>query len=81
MPAQDLHSSRCASLGFWPGSELLGGVGDFRGNLRVAVRGKMDVVSGGDLFKTGESIFLSVRSVPDAVHNVDDFEVGDASAV
>ena len=41
----------------------------------------MDVVSGGDLFKTGESIFISVRSVPDAVHDVDDFEVGDTIAM
>ena len=62
-------------MGFWPGGELLGGVGDFRGNLRVTVRGQMDIVAGGDLFETGESIFLSFRSVPDAVHDVDDFEV------
>ena len=41
----------------------------------------MDVVAGGDLFETGESIFLSVRSVPDAVHDVDDLEVGDAVVV
>ena len=81
VPAQDLHSSRCASLGFWPGSELLGGVNDFRGNLRVAVGGEMDVVASGDPFETGQSVFLSVRSVSDAVHDVDDFEVSDAVVV
>ena len=41
----------------------------------------MDIVAGSDLLETGESVLFSVRPVSDAVQDVDDFEVGDASAV
>ena len=41
----------------------------------------MDIIALSVLLEAGEPVFLRVRSFSDAVHDVDDLEVGDACAV
>ena len=81
VPAEDLHPSRRASLDSRSCCQLLGGVENSSGNPCVAFRGKVDVVMVRDLLKAGEPVLRGVGSLPEAVHNGDDFVVCDAIAV
>ena len=81
MPAGDLYTSWRAPLHSWSGCQLLGGVKNSRGKLRVSCRGEVHVVLVRDLLETGEPVFFIVRSLSDAVQDVDDFVVCYAGAV
>ena len=81
MPAGDLHSSGGSSLDSRSCCQLLGGVENSRGNFCIAFCREVDVVAVRDVLKAVEPVLLSVGSLSEAVHNVDDFVVCDASAV
>ena len=61
--------------------QLLCGVENPCGVFCVTFSGEVDIVAVRDLLKAGEPVLLGVWSLSEAVHNVDDFVVCDASAV
>ena len=81
MPAGDLHSSGGSSLDSRSCCQLLSGVENSCGNFCVAFCGEVDVVAVCDLLKADEPFLFGVWSLSEAVHNVDDFVICDASAV
>ena len=81
MPAGDFHPSWWAPWHSRSGCPLLGGVENTRSNLHVARWGEVHVVLVRDLLETGESVVIIVRSLSDAMQDVDDFVICDAGAV
>ena len=80
-PCQPEISIPLDSLDSWSGCQSLGGIENSCGNPCIAFHGEVDVVVVRDLLKAGEPVLLSVGTLPEAVHDVDDFVVCDASAV
>ena len=81
MPAGNFNPSGSASLDSWSCCQLLGGGENSRSNPRVAVSCQVDVVTVREPLQTGKPVRLSVGSLPEALHDVDDLVVSYACAI
>ena len=78
MPVGDLHPSGRSPLNSGSCCQLLCCVKDPCSNLRIPVRGEVDVVAVRDLPQASEPVFLGVWTLSETMHDVEDFVVCDA---